>query len=351
MAVCTNGDIITANDYANRAQQTERYENMLRIIQHTTLGQYIQVSICTVLIYDTLLTTDKEVKHFWTGNQYNLLHIAYFTNRYFGIIDALSRLPYDSLSATTRLCAFSLWTRDIGDLLTVIIVDYILILRVLAFWNNNKKLAIIFKSFLVLEAIAKLIIFMVMIVKYDPRATILAKGITVCGGKQDQLALIAKLEMVDWLMPTIFEFILMIMALYKTGLSWRMSGIKGSRLIKVIITDQIIYYIMILFCSIVKIVFFHIQSSAVYTNLGALQVLGSPSFLCLLGSHMFFNLKEAASTEEDGHISTARQGTVFSSVSNLRFGIPTHCDPPTEFSTVTCVGESINKDSQQEILN
>ena len=85
----------------------------------------------------------------------------------------------------------------------------------------------------------------------------------------------------------------------------------------------------ILFCSIVKIVFFHIQSSAVYTNLGALQVLGSPSFLCLLGSHMFFNLKEAASTEEDGHISTARQGTVFSSVSNLRFGIPTHCDPPT----------------------
>ena len=85
----------------------------------------------------------------------------------------------------------------------------------------------------------------------------------------------------------------------------------------------------ILFCSIVKIVFFHIQSSAVYTNLGALQVLGSPSFLCLLGSHMFFNLKEAASTEEDGHISTARQGTVFSSVSNLRVAIPTHCDPPT----------------------
>lgn len=44
--------------------------------------------------------------------------------------------------------------------------------------------------------------------------------------------------------PLAFEALLMVLALYKATEFWRLYGFHGSRLLRVLITDQIIYFIL-----------------------------------------------------------------------------------------------------------
>ena len=66
-----------------------------------------------------------------------------------------------------------------------------------------------------------------------------------------------------------------------------------------------LFYISILFCCALNIVNYEIDLENVFlTNL--LTVAGSPTFLCIFGSRMLFNLKEAAEkgTIEGSNIKT-----------------------------------------------
>ncbi|EJC99470.1 uncharacterized protein FOMMEDRAFT_160525 [Fomitiporia mediterranea MF3/22] len=68
--------------------------------------------------------------------------------------------------------------------------------------------------------------------------------------------------------------------------------LKGFKLVKVLICNQTIYFALAVSCCVFNIMEFKVKISN--DNLAIfLQQLGSPSFLCVLGSRLFYNLKEA----------------------------------------------------------
>ena len=82
-----------------------------------------------------------------------------------------------------------------------------------------------------------------------------------------------------------------------------------------------ILLIRIIFCSIINLVGYQLGHEINSTREAIVYILGSPSLLCLLGSRMFINLKEAGSSDVKGGSSTSApsQQSGNSVVSDLQF--------------------------------
>ena len=127
----------------------------------------------------------------------------------------------------------------------------------------------------------------------------------------------------------------MALALYKAAEYWKMSaGFKGFTLVKVLIEDQIVYFLLYVFlavadlltnanhrvisCSVFSILEFKLQISDSFL-VNVLEQLGSPSFLSLLGSRLLFNMKEAG---ERGQNEGTSYRSSSSTISEMDFAEP-----------------------------
>ena len=110
----------------------------------------------------------------------------------------------------------------------------------------------------------------------------------------------------------VFSSVLLVLGLYKAQQFWKMAGFRGSRLVMILIRDQVYYYAVcvsyrigihsgtrgclfvhrLLVCSACFFMLSRYSTTPVLDSLFSL--LGSPTILCILGSQVFFNLKEAA---------------------------------------------------------
>ncbi|OCB83890.1 hypothetical protein A7U60_g9096 [Sanghuangporus baumii] len=172
----------------------------------------------------------------------------------------------------------------------------------------HRRLSIILKVLLATEACLKLGLNIFFDVTAGYVIGQLVTGPTVCG--QANYSSVT-LGLIDWIIPMVYNLVLMILAVYKAGEYWRMSaGLKGFQLVKVVIKDQIIYFILIVACCIVDILQFKIQVASLFWT-GVLGSLGNPSFLCILGTRMLFNLKEAGELGvNEGTSSRVPSGTI-----------------------------------------
>ena len=82
-----------------------------------------------------------------------------------------------------------------------------------------------------------------------------------------------------------------------------------------------ILLLRIIFCSIINLIGFKSDYELNSTRDVIVSILGNPSYLCLLGSRMFINLKEAGSSDVKGGSSTSApsQQSGNSVVSDLQF--------------------------------
>ena len=82
-----------------------------------------------------------------------------------------------------------------------------------------------------------------------------------------------------------------------------------------------ILLLRIIFCSIINLVVYQLEYELDSTRNNIVYILGNPSLLCLLGSRMFINLKEAGSSDVKGGSSTSApsQQSGSSVVSDLQF--------------------------------
>ncbi|EJC99532.1 uncharacterized protein FOMMEDRAFT_160599 [Fomitiporia mediterranea MF3/22] len=91
----------------------------------------------------------------------------------------------------------------------------------------------------------------------------------------------------------VYGLVLMLLALYRAAEYWKMSsGFRGFKLVKVLIRDQIIYFLLAIMCCVFNILNFKVPVNNDVLEM-FLQQAGNPSFLCILGSRLLFNLKEA----------------------------------------------------------
>ena len=84
-----------------------------------------------------------------------------------------------------------------------------------------------------------------------------------------------------------------------------------------------ILLLRVIFCSIINLINYQLEYEldSTTTRNSIVSILGNPSYLCLLGSRMFINLKEAGSSDVKGGSSTSApsQQSGRSVVSDLQF--------------------------------
>ncbi|KAH8109712.1 hypothetical protein DFH11DRAFT_1547994 [Phellopilus nigrolimitatus] len=252
-------------------------------ITETDIAQYTQMAILTLLVYDTctfcffvVTTMDKEIKYFWfpLASCFN----KWFQNRYIGILGAISFIL--TLNFNYRCLGF-FWIESLAN---------ILLIRVLALYHHSFLLALLIYGSI-----------------YDEIVVMqLAESVMVCGTIENPPKVWGALS---WAAPMLYEIILMVLALYKAAEHWReTAGFSQFTLVKVLIQDQAIYFIIriradhsdrVILCSVMQIISFQLFiPNVLLANL--LNVLGSPSLLCVLGSHLLVHLKEAGERGANG---------------------------------------------------
>ncbi|KAH8109176.1 hypothetical protein DFH11DRAFT_1861694 [Phellopilus nigrolimitatus] len=274
------------------------------------MTQYIAVALLTLLVYDTIITMDKEVKYFWSLPR-SLVSLIYFANHYIGILGALSIIVYNVFTITGTLRLGFTWIRSLANWMTVLLIDYILLVRVLALYHQDKRLTAFLGVLFGLEAALVLGLLIYDNIYDETVVGELAKGVTLCGTNRVPSKV---WDALSWVIPMVYATILMALALYKAAEHWKETAeFSQLTLVRVLIQDQAIYFIMVVFCSVLNIMAnqLHIPN-ALLANL--LDALGSPTLLCVLGSHLLVHLKEAGEREANG-------GTSFmmTTMSNIEF--------------------------------
>ncbi|PAV19288.1 hypothetical protein PNOK_0422100 [Pyrrhoderma noxium] len=246
------------------------------------------VALEAFLVYDTFINMDKEVKYFWSS-PLKLVSLVYFANRYIGISQLVTGMLGVTFSANNAMCMPPYSSFGINVLL-FITIDYILLMRVLALYSQDKKLNIILHILWLLEAVSEVSILIVGTLRTEYVVRGLAKGMTVCV-QRGQLSVIFPLF--GWSIIMIYAFILMCLALYRATSYWNASrGFKGMALLKVVIRDQVLYFILVMICCAFQIMqnMLYLPNPAIAT---IINLVGSPTFVCVLGCRMLVHLKEA----------------------------------------------------------
>ncbi|THH10923.1 hypothetical protein EW145_g993 [Phellinidium pouzarii] len=177
-------------------------------------------------------------------------------------------------------------------------------------FNEDKKIARILKVLFGIEAVFLLGIVIYINLYEQVGIESIAEGVTVCNTNRPSPPVWGPLS---WAVTLTYGLILMILALYKASVIWKeAAGFSGLDLVKVLIQDQIIYFFMVLFCSAAQIVAGSPEISGVLSD--TLNVMGSPSLLCILGSRLLIRLKKAGERSVNGGTSCVTPST-----SNMQF--------------------------------
>ncbi|EJC99477.1 uncharacterized protein FOMMEDRAFT_160536 [Fomitiporia mediterranea MF3/22] len=276
--------------------------------------QYWLVATMTLLVYDAIITIDREIEFFWGHQLTKPVNLVYF------IASSEQRHGYSpTYWMLTEACVFSQWAFVVSAWVTIISIDYILMIRVLALYSRQKSLTTCLATLLGLEAASKFAIVVYGTLVEQTSILPLTEGTSIClnnGG-------ILTIAIIDWTIPLVYGLILMSLALYKAAGYWKIeAGLKGFKLVRVLIRDQMIYFILAVSCCIFNIMEFKVDTSVSLALL--LEQFGSRSFLCILGSRVFFNMKEAGKLG-------VNEGTSYrmKSVSNIEFKQPVGSDAST----------------------
>ncbi|PAV15224.1 hypothetical protein PNOK_0898500 [Pyrrhoderma noxium] len=220
------------------------------------------------------------------------------------------------LRLITLLGKLSFWTTNISGLLSILAIDYILAIRVIALYNNSRLLSGFLKAMVVGEAIARLAIITKAEIIYD--AFVLVKDTPVCG-TDSNVAQINKLVVVEWSIQLAVACVLFLLVLYKSIKHWKLLGYNRNSLIYIIIRDQIVYYLIVMIFSAVAIIPSTFITDSLSISSYAIDILGNPGFLCLFGSRMFINLIEAGYSNTGSETITDDQSSGGGIISNVRF--------------------------------
>ncbi|KAL5501239.1 hypothetical protein ACEPAH_9626 [Sanghuangporus vaninii] len=258
------------------------------IVSENRTAQYCQIALVALLIYDSLITFDREVEYFWRASFRKPATLIYFMLSLKAISTNETIVKLRWRFQTFKLGEFSNWSINITTAVVIISIDF------LAFYSQHKMFSLCLKILLTMEVATKIIATIYGTYVSHTISSPVAEGITVCVSKGYDPTLVTP-AIVDWSLPMSFGLILMGLILYKAAEYWKIStGFKGFELIKVLIRDQVVYFsALIVFCAL-NIAYNKLE------DLGTsdleqliLQEAGMPAYLSILGSRMLFNLKEA----------------------------------------------------------
>ncbi|KAH8832290.1 hypothetical protein DL96DRAFT_1581598 [Flagelloscypha sp. PMI_526] len=111
-----------------------------------------------IVLYEHLITLDREVQYFWRRGQFSLGVVLFFVNRYFIWVPVALQLAIVSGRISVEHCAPIFRAITFCNFIATWISGTILTLRTIALWNNSRKVRIFFWILVPATAIPSVIV-------------------------------------------------------------------------------------------------------------------------------------------------------------------------------------------------
>ncbi|OCB92172.1 hypothetical protein A7U60_g464 [Sanghuangporus baumii] len=296
-------------------------DSVADLLSSKYISQYCQIALLTVLTYDISITMEAELRLLVSIKPFvgipNFLSpmtkislqgsfskwselladwATFILIEYVLLIRVLALYSRaKALSVNQTIC--SKWSELLADWATFILIEYVLLMRVLALYSRGKTTTLCLRALFALEATYTLALLVYVVVYEKVGVLHISDGLSLCGGVGD-IKVIPKTYAAAWVPPMMYDLILMTLSLYKAVQFWRESpGSTAVDLVKVLIQDQAMYFVLLIVNTSAQILSEVLKSSTLTDFLG---VLGNPLMLCVLGSHLVVNMKEAGEKGENG---------------------------------------------------
>ncbi|KZT38216.1 hypothetical protein SISSUDRAFT_1062148 [Sistotremastrum suecicum HHB10207 ss-3] len=281
-------------------------QNLINAYEQYTVAEQTKVAALAVLLYDWMLTFDREVKYFWKL-EFSIPRILYFTSRYLPIIaellnvvgyaistSALSTVRHQKLllpaSDDESRCQYWLgsWTSGTHTA-EIFIIQMILSYRIYAVYECNRRLLIYLSILLLCTSTAATATLSMQV--QATKGTLTnepAPGIYICD-------VTAKLKFIwaYWIPILIFESVVFALMAHKALNQWgvrllqpKASPSIGEKMVAILFYDSFIYFVSVL------VVFTTLTFLFRYTSENVFNTAHGPSFaiISVLANRMLLNL-------------------------------------------------------------
>ncbi|KAJ4485272.1 hypothetical protein J3R30DRAFT_1335372 [Lentinula aciculospora] len=247
----------------------------------------VNLAASIVILYDHLLTLDDEFRYIWKKS-WSLGKALFIINRYYSLIATAGINNYALFDLTEAVSFRFFYWEGWGGLITCMIAEIILQMRLYALYSLNKKiLTVMIISFILSLAGAAVVVGFVL----NDGAVQLDSDTLFC------VPTLPTYSYSFWIPRLAFETVLCILALIRgfqlrdedtIDMDW-----SGSRLMKIMIKDSIGYYIIMfviyLMCLVVWIK---------NINLALISFGFSVAFSCVLGNRLMLTIRKVAYKRE-----------------------------------------------------
>ncbi|KAH8115949.1 hypothetical protein DFH11DRAFT_1583037, partial [Phellopilus nigrolimitatus] len=248
-----------------------------------TLEKYCRFAATSLLVYDIIITLEKE------SSPRKLSSWIFFLNRYIGLFAAI--VDTDS--------HFDTWTHQVAD---------ILLLRVLAFFSGDKRIARGLSALFVLMAVLMFAILLYVEISLKV-GLVFSDGVSECVSKG---VFRQSWATTYWVIPVVFELVLLALVIHEATKFWKLShDFRGFKLVSVLVRDQVVYFFVVIACDIANLMSYWLDGGYFRSMVSGFS---NASLLCVLGSRLLFNLHEAAERGLNGG-----SDTVLATMSDVRF--------------------------------
>ncbi|KIK54908.1 hypothetical protein GYMLUDRAFT_48294 [Collybiopsis luxurians FD-317 M1] len=254
--------------------------------------RYVWAIQFVILIYDWLLTLDREIELFWKRDCKRLPAILFFVNRYLSLLGAVPTSVIYFMSKPILISNPQLGGRHLDFYLDVFLVliqlnlSALFILRVTAIYGGSKRI-LIFLSALGTGVIVNGAV-QLSIADRMPLTEIKPPSVADEVGNVPIFSFAQGLHLIYlWAGVFVFDLTVFSLTVWKTASTWRNKYTQRG-IVTIIMRDGLMYFGIITLTTLANVLVLALGSDLLRPLLTVLTDILS----CILMSHMMFNLRE-----------------------------------------------------------
>ncbi|KAL5525194.1 hypothetical protein ACEPAF_9063 [Sanghuangporus sanghuang] len=179
------------------------------------------------------------------------------------------------------------------DWATILCVDYILYLRVRALYSLETRYSRVVMCTQILYLL-NVIITLGSLIAVQIGEGVFPHAVSNGSGFCDSRKLLVGLRCLYWSAPLTYNSILMGLSFYKAASIQSSLGFQGVNLVRTVVVDQAIYFLLVIICSVANIVTNLCPAQGRSSLIFILNILAGAQLLCLQGSRMLIHLKKVS---------------------------------------------------------
>ncbi|KAI5120050.1 hypothetical protein M0805_007802 [Coniferiporia weirii] len=219
------------------------YEDMqfyTAIFERIQSQKLSRVSSMIIVLYDIMLTMDKEIEYFWK-QRWSTVKLIYMLNRYGGLLFVV----------IGTWGSFQLYFQQWTGWIPVLLVEIILLIRVNTLYERSRKSSMLLAFFFIVQACVMATALSVFELQTD---VFVVTHINSCGTHERPPTWLT----IFWLPPIIMDLGLLVLTFKKSLAIRRMipgSDWRDYELHRILLRDQALYFTGILICSLTNMAF------------------------------------------------------------------------------------------------